>query len=583
MSSSRPTLGRRLASLFSPRFLIGSIGSICVLVVLVVFHPRARAVEGTLNVTATTASYSGTMTQAGNQPIRTAFGPLRLDYKSGPNSWTTGLLMREGDGNVTVGAGITSADFNSASKLRVLGVVESTTGGFKFPDGTTQTTAASAAVGGGWTDGGTNVYLTTGTDSVGIGTTAPATGLEVKSDTGLRVTRASNSDQIITLTGGEGTGYSSVTAGYGLRLNAAKAAGLLGTIELQSAGATKVFMDASGNVGIGTTGPFGALTLGGTNGDATKGLNFEANTNLGAEADASRRWRIRADYTAYGDLAIAQSTTRTGVVFDSKVMIGATGNVGIGSTTPGAKLEVAGNINSSTGALQTAGVTRIDNSGVGTLAAGTTIGGSGIPGGSGLNSVQTFSSSGTWTKPTGVTKVIIEVQGGGGGGGGGNGPYDGAIAGGAGGSGGAGGYCRKFIDVSAISTVAVTVGTGGNSGAAGYNGQVSGSGGNGNTSSFGAHCSATGGTGGGPGIRAYSGGSGGGRGSGGTGSGGDINLTGNVGFPGKSQGNGGTEGGTGLKGTIGGDGGDGGAGSWSSWGGAGVAGTTGIVVVWEYK
>ncbi|MEK7592060.1 MAG: tail fiber protein [Patescibacteria group bacterium] len=57
-----------------------------------------------------------------------------------------------------------------------------------------------------------------------------------------------------------------------------------------------------------------------------------------------------------------------------------TGNVGIGSTAPGAKLEVVGNINSSTGALQTAGVTRIDNSGVGTLAAGTTIGGAAVAG-----------------------------------------------------------------------------------------------------------------------------------------------------------------------------------------------------------
>jgi len=30
---------------------------------------------------------------------------------------------------------------------------------------------------------------------------------------------------------------------------------------------------------------------------------------------------------------------------------------------------------------------------------------------SGLASVQVFTSSGTWTRPTGITKVIMEVQG----------------------------------------------------------------------------------------------------------------------------------------------------------------------------
>ena len=173
--------GRMLAGLFAGVVVI-AIGRVALLLLPPILPPivsPVEAVEGTLSVQGNIASFSGTFTQAGNQPIRTAFGPLRLDYKSGPNAWTTGLLMREGDGNVTLGACITSADFNSQSKLRVLGVVESTTGGFKFPDGTTQTTAASAAVGGGWTDGGTNVYLTTTSDNVGIGTTGTGEKLEV--------------------------------------------------------------------------------------------------------------------------------------------------------------------------------------------------------------------------------------------------------------------------------------------------------------------------------------------------------------------------------------------------------------------
>ena len=72
---------------------------------------------------------------------------------------------------------------------------------------------------------------------------------------------------------------------------------------------------------------------------------------------------------------------------------------------------------------------------------------------SGLTSVQTFTSSGTWTRPTGITKVIVEVQGAGGSGAKRNGAYAGPGA--------AGGYARKLIDVSSISSATITVGTGG--------------------------------------------------------------------------------------------------------------------------
>jgi hypothetical protein len=70
----------------------------------------------------------------------------------------------------SVGIGTTSP----TAKLQVAGTVHSTTGGFKFPDGTTQTTAAAGS-GGGWTDDGSVVKLTTSTDKVGIGTSSPDT------------------------------------------------------------------------------------------------------------------------------------------------------------------------------------------------------------------------------------------------------------------------------------------------------------------------------------------------------------------------------------------------------------------------
>ncbi len=123
----------------------------------------------------------------------------------------------------------------------------------------------------------------------------------------------------------------------------------------------------------------------------------------------------------------------------------------------------------------------------------------------GVISLQTFFSNGTWTKPTGVKRVVVELVGGGGGGGAAT--NDNTIASGGGGA----GYTRKIIDVTAIASESVTVGTAGAGG-------VGAAGGTGGTSSFGAHCSATGGVGGvlnGAGFAA-----------GGTATGGDLNIAG---------------------------------------------------------
>lgn len=112
----------------------------------------------------------------------------------------------------------------------------------------------------------------------------------------------------------------------------------------------------------------------------------------------------------------------------------------------------------------------------------------------------------TWTKPEGCTKVLVYVTGGGGGARCNSSSYRGAGGGGA-------GTAIKYIDVSGVSTVAVTVGAGGGYA---YNG---GRGGTGGTSSFGGYCSATGGIGGQT-DSPYEGG------LGGYASGGDINVPG---------------------------------------------------------
>jgi hypothetical protein len=184
-----------------------------------------------------------------------------------------------------------------------------------------------------------------------------------------------------------------------------------------------------------------------------------------------------------------------------------------------------------------------------------------------LKTIQTFTASGTWTKPAGCRAAYIKLVGGGGSGGN-------STSGGTGGGGG--GYSEKFITSGLGATETITVGLGGIAATNGNNGNTGG------TTSFGAHCSATGGTGGktanGLGV-----------GSGGTGSGGDINIQGGGGTVSITTSQGGNGGGSMLSGSIAGAIGSGvptgqlyGGGSGGTNGGTGAAGAAGIVIVYEY-
>lgn len=186
------------------------------------------------------------------------------------------------------------------------------------------------------------------------------------------------------------------------------------------------------------------------------------------------------------------------------------------------------------------------------------------------STTQVFTASGTWTKPTGLKWVEIELVGGGGGGG-----ASGATAGS--GGGGGGGYSTKVILTGSLgSTETVTIGAAGTAGS-------SGNGGAGGTTSFGSHASATGGSGGIAGL-------GGAGGAGGTGSNGNVNIPGQAGMIGLATTGG--AGGSSMKGfggyppglftgVSGGLYGAGGSGSGNTANNGGV-GAAGLVIVREF-
>jgi hypothetical protein len=174
---------------------------------------------------------------------------------------------------------------------------------------------------------------------------------------------------------------------------------------------------------------------------------------------------------------------------------------------------------------------------------------------------QSFTSSTTWTVPTGITSVNYLVVAGGGGGGG---AYQGPGSGGSGGGGGAGGYRTGTLSVTPGASLTVTVGAAGSAGAANT------SGGNGGDSVFDSITS----TGGGGGGKRYASGNDGGSGGGGGVGGAEYEPgDGNTPSTSPSQGNnGGTNSGSKSSGGGGGSGSVGGNASAGA-GGSGGSGT----------
>jgi hypothetical protein len=177
----------------------------------------------------------------------------------------------------------------------------------------------------------------------------------------------------------------------------------------------------------------------------------------------------------------------------------------------------------------------------------------------GVPKIQGFMSSGTFIVPTNVTRIMVELWGGGGGGGAGGYGFSG-------GGGGSGGYALNVFNVTPGASYPVTIGSGGGGGASG------------GTTSFGALMSAGGGSQGAA-ASALDDGSGG---EGGSSSGGLFPSGGNNGGDGNNGANGATAPFGGVGGWMSGDGHPAGGGGGGGAGGditTPGSGAFGIVIV----
>jgi len=198
---------------------------------------------------------------------------------------------------------------------------------------------------------GTEVVTIKENGNVGIGTTSPADKLHIEGggirlSTGDLVFKADDTGDIVFLNA-DGTEKARIYSGSSAGIN---------DLKFRTGGATRLYIDSSGNVGIGTTSPRGKLDVkttetdriyfgasSSTNDDSPKLCLFGAHSDS-APITGPCLQKINVDSYGRGRLAIFQHGGADYTSETEVVSILPNGNIGIGTTSPGAKLDVRGSI-----------------------------------------------------------------------------------------------------------------------------------------------------------------------------------------------------------------------------------------------
>ncbi len=196
----------------------------------------------------------------------------------------------------------------------------------------------SNAIGGNPVTAGTSRLVISPAGNVGIGTTSPTAKLHVKSP---NVNVTAIGGLVANSTFIEGGNGSAASWGTAFAYDNTGALPIIQGVDRADTAARSIAINPyGGNVGIGTTSPTQVLHL--ENSGTPAIALYSSFTGDGA----NRNWAIRPSHNVWGNLEILQSNAIGGnpvTAGTSRLVISPVGNVGIGTTTPSAALDVVGN------------------------------------------------------------------------------------------------------------------------------------------------------------------------------------------------------------------------------------------------